>query len=120
MNYPAFTNDSVTMMYEGIRGALAADDALSGLGEEPRFRVRETPDWKLHGAELETEMLNRGSLMSSTGQRIKQFCRPRNDHVAQVGAREPADSTLAGFAVVGRGDPLMLVLLFKATLFGRA
>jgi hypothetical protein len=48
------------MMYEGIRGALAADDALSGLGEEPRFRVRETPDWKLHGAELETEMLNRG------------------------------------------------------------
>jgi hypothetical protein len=60
MNYQAFTNDSVTMMYEGIRGALAADDALSGLGEEPRFRVRETPDWKLHGAELETEMLNRG------------------------------------------------------------
>jgi hypothetical protein len=60
MNYPAFTNDSLTMMYEGIRGALAADDALSGLGEEPRFRVRETPDWKLHAAELETEMLNRG------------------------------------------------------------
>jgi hypothetical protein len=60
MNYPAFTNDSLTMMYEGIRGALAADDALSGLGEEPRFRVRETPDWRLHAAELETEMLNRG------------------------------------------------------------
>ena len=39
MNYPAFTNDSLTMMYEGIRGALAADDALSGLGEEPKFRV---------------------------------------------------------------------------------
>jgi hypothetical protein len=60
MNYPAFTNDSLTMMYAGIRGALAADDALSGLGEEPRFRVRETPDWKLHAAELKTEMLNRG------------------------------------------------------------
>jgi hypothetical protein len=60
MNYQAFTNDSLTMMYEGIRGALAADDALSGLGEEPRFRVRETHDWKLHAAELETEMLNRG------------------------------------------------------------
>jgi hypothetical protein len=40
MNYPAFTNDSLTMMYEGIRGALASDDALTGLGEEPRFRVR--------------------------------------------------------------------------------
>ena len=60
MNYPAFTNDSLTMMYGGSPSALAADDALSGLGEEPRFRVRETPDWKLHGAELETEMLNRG------------------------------------------------------------
>jgi hypothetical protein len=60
MNYPAFTNDNLTMMYEGIRGALAADDALSGLGEEPRFRVRETTDWKLHAAELETQILNRG------------------------------------------------------------
>jgi hypothetical protein len=28
MNYQAFTNDSLTMMYEAIRGALAADDAL--------------------------------------------------------------------------------------------
>jgi hypothetical protein len=28
MNYQAFTNDSLTMMYEGVRGALAADDAL--------------------------------------------------------------------------------------------
>jgi hypothetical protein len=48
MNYQAFTNDSLTMMYEGIRGALVADDALSALGEERRFRVRETPEWKRH------------------------------------------------------------------------
>jgi hypothetical protein len=60
MNYQAFTNDSLTMMYEGVRGALASDDALSRLGEEPRFRVRETPDWKKHAGELESEMLNRG------------------------------------------------------------
>jgi hypothetical protein len=60
MNYQAFTNDSLTMMYEGIRGALASDDALSGLGEEPRFRVRETPEWKKHAADLESEMLKRG------------------------------------------------------------
>lgn len=60
MNYQAFTNDSLTMMYEGIRGALAADDALGGLGEQPRFRVRETPDWKTHASELEAEMLRRG------------------------------------------------------------
>jgi hypothetical protein len=59
MNYPAFTNDSLTMMYEGIRGALAADDALKRQGMGARFRVRETPDWKLHAAELETEMLHR-------------------------------------------------------------
>jgi hypothetical protein len=62
MNYPAFTNDSLTMMYEGIRGALASDDALTGLGEEPRFRVRVTPDWKQHAADLEAEMLKRGMM----------------------------------------------------------
>jgi hypothetical protein len=62
MNYPAFTNDSLTMMYEGIRGALAADDALKRQGMEARFRVRETPEWKLHAAELETEMLRRGMM----------------------------------------------------------
>jgi hypothetical protein len=60
MNYPAFTNDSLTMMYEGVRGALASDDALSGLGKEPRFCIRETPEWKKHGGELESEMLKRG------------------------------------------------------------
>ena len=62
MNYQAFTNDSLTMMYDGVRGALAADDSLSGLGEEPRFRVRETPDWKKHAADIEFEMLKRGML----------------------------------------------------------
>jgi hypothetical protein len=62
MNYQAFTNDSITMMYEGIRGAMAADDALKRQGMEIRFRVRETPEWKLHAAELETEMLRRGMM----------------------------------------------------------
>ena len=37
MNYEAFTNDSLTMMYEGVRGALAADDTLKAEGEKPRF-----------------------------------------------------------------------------------
>jgi hypothetical protein len=60
MDYPAFTNDSLTMMYEGVRGALAADDALSGQGEESRFGVRQTPAWKKHAADLEQEMLKRG------------------------------------------------------------
>jgi len=60
MNYQAFTNDSLTMMYEGIRGALAADDEFRRLGGEPRFRVRETPEWKTHAGALEAEMLRRG------------------------------------------------------------
>ena len=59
MNCRAFTNDSLTMMYEAIRGAMAADDALKRQGLAIRFRVRETPDWKKH-ADLESEMLKRG------------------------------------------------------------
>src|SRR6267154_1000635 len=60
MNCQAFTNDSLTMLYEAIRGALAADDALTRQGLAIRFRVRETPDWKKHAADLESEMLKRG------------------------------------------------------------
>ncbi|MCG2633197.1 hypothetical protein L6654_42545 [Bradyrhizobium sp. WYCCWR 13023] len=60
MDYRAFTNDSLTMMYEGIRAALASDNAQKAAGDKPRFRVRETRDWREHAANLETEMLNRG------------------------------------------------------------
>ena len=60
MDYQAFTNDGLTMMYEGVRGALAADDALKQQDQETRFRVRETPDWRKHAASLEAEMLKRG------------------------------------------------------------
>jgi hypothetical protein len=60
MNYEAFTNDSLTMMYEAVRGALAADDALKRQGQETRFRIHETPDWKKHAADLEAEMIKRG------------------------------------------------------------
>lgn len=56
MNYGAFINDSLTMMYEGVRGALSTDDALKGQGGETRFRVRETSDWKKYAADLEGEM----------------------------------------------------------------
>ena len=62
MNYQAFTNDSLTMMYEAVRGALAADDALTRQGMETRFRARETHEWKLHAADLEAEMLKRGMI----------------------------------------------------------
>jgi hypothetical protein len=60
MNYQAYTNDSLTMMYEAIRGALAADDGLKRRGLPVRFRVRENPDWKNYAADLEAEMLKRG------------------------------------------------------------
>ena len=46
MNYQAFTNDSLTVLYEAVRGALAADEALKRQGMEARFRVRETPERK--------------------------------------------------------------------------
>jgi hypothetical protein len=62
MNYEAFSNDSLMMMYEGVRGALGADDALKAQGGETRFRVRETPGWKSHAADLEAEMLRRGMI----------------------------------------------------------
>jgi hypothetical protein len=64
MNYSAFTNDSLAMMYEAVRGALAADDALERQGQETRFRVRETPEWKKHAADLESEMLKRGLMLN--------------------------------------------------------
>ncbi len=60
MNYKAFTDASLTMMYEGIRGALAADDALEREHRELPFRVRETHEWKHHATDLEAEMLERG------------------------------------------------------------
>jgi hypothetical protein len=60
MDYTVFTNDSLTMMYEAVRGALAADDALKRQGMATQFRVRETPEWKKHAVDLEQEMLKRG------------------------------------------------------------
>jgi hypothetical protein len=59
MDYHAFTDESLATMHFCIRGALAADDELSRLGAEPRFRVRETLAWKKHAADLEAELLRR-------------------------------------------------------------
>jgi hypothetical protein len=62
MNYQAFTNESLTMMYAAVRGALNADDSVERQGGESKFKVRDTPDWKKHAADLEAEMLRRGML----------------------------------------------------------
>jgi hypothetical protein len=60
LNYQSFTNDSLTMMYDGVRGALVSADTTKAQGGETRFRVRETPDWKQPAADLDSEMLKRG------------------------------------------------------------
>jgi hypothetical protein len=62
MNYSAFTNDSLTMMYEVVRGALVADDTAEKQGDEPPFRVRNTTAWMAHVAELEAEIIRRGMI----------------------------------------------------------
>jgi hypothetical protein len=36
MNYPAFTNENLTMMYAAVRGALVADDSV----ERPGWRTK--------------------------------------------------------------------------------
>jgi hypothetical protein len=60
MNYQAFTNETLLMMHQGARGALSVDDELVKLGEDPRFKVRDTLNWTMHVDELETEMARRG------------------------------------------------------------
>jgi hypothetical protein len=60
MYYEGFTDDSLVKLYDGVREALADDEAFREIGGEGRFRVRKTPAWKLHAADLEAEMLRRG------------------------------------------------------------
>jgi hypothetical protein len=62
INIDAISHVLITLMYEAIRGAMTADDAITRKGTETRFRIRETPEWKLHAADLETEMLKRGMM----------------------------------------------------------
>jgi hypothetical protein len=60
MNYQAFTKATLILMHSGARGALSVDDELATLGEEVRFKVRDTLNWTLHITELEAEMTRRG------------------------------------------------------------
>ncbi len=93
MDYRAFTNGSLTMMYEGIRGALAADDTLEKDGRGLVFRVRETAEWKKHAAELEAEMLKRGMFFEviewSEGQGKLPLRAPKNRDTKTCAFCEP-------------------------------
>jgi len=62
MDYQAFTNASLTMMYEGVRGRCRRRRAQA-TGPGNSFRVRETPEWKKHAAALEAEMLKRENVL---------------------------------------------------------
>jgi hypothetical protein len=68
-------------MYEVVRGALDADDTLKVRGEEIRFRVRETAEWKKHAADLEMEMIKRGMIFEvinwSQGQAVRFARQPK-------------------------------------------
>jgi hypothetical protein len=89
MNYQAFTNDALLMMHHSARGALAVDDELSQLGQEKRFRVRETPDWKEHATGLEAEMLRRSMSFVAINWSEDQ---PSVDACLQPGDEPPKDS----------------------------
>ena len=65
MNYQAFTKETLILMHSGARGALSVDDELAALGEELRFKVRDTLNWTLHITELEAEMARRGMIFEA-------------------------------------------------------
>ncbi|MHC2336537.1 hypothetical protein [Bradyrhizobium sp. USDA 4454] len=60
MTCGAITDASLRMIYETIRSALEADDECEASGEDPKFKVRSTAEWKRHAGDLEAEMLKRG------------------------------------------------------------
>jgi hypothetical protein len=60
MNYEAFANNGLTLLYETIRAALKVDDSRADEGAEPQFHIRDTAEWKKFAGALETEMLKRG------------------------------------------------------------
>jgi hypothetical protein len=78
-------------MLDEHRGAMAADDALKRQGMEIRFRIRETFEWKLHAAELKTEMLRRGMMFEVIDwSEIRRGYRSRNDGFGLRSARSPS------------------------------
>jgi hypothetical protein len=73
MNYTAFTNDSLTMMYEAVRGALAADDALKRQGMETRSAFGKHPSGNGTPANWSQKCSSAECFStSSTGRKIKR------------------------------------------------
>ena len=59
MNIPGFSTNGLKMMHDGIRNALAHDDALPN-GQDKTYGVREYADWRDHGDRIESELNTRG------------------------------------------------------------
>jgi hypothetical protein len=52
MNYDRMTTQSLKALLEGVRTALATDDATSP-GQQRPYGARLTPDWRNHGSAIE-------------------------------------------------------------------
>jgi hypothetical protein len=72
------------------------DDTLKARGEEIRFRVRETAEWKQHAADLKMEMIKRGMIFEvinwSQGQQSFPY---RMDGTASLCRHAAARSSLS-------------------------
>ena len=61
MNIPGYSTNGLKMMQEGVRKALAEDDALPA-GQDKVYNVREFPDWGEHSDRIEAELDSRGAV----------------------------------------------------------
>jgi hypothetical protein len=96
MNYQAFTDDALLLMHYAAVGALAVDDELEKLGHDQRFRIRETPDWIEHSAELEAEMRRRGMSFDAIKWSDDEASASHLADAPQLPGPEPNDSRSLG------------------------
>jgi hypothetical protein len=61
MNIPGYSTNGLKMMQDGLRKALADDDALP-TGQDKLYGVREFPDWREQSNKIEAELDSRGAI----------------------------------------------------------
>ena len=62
MNYSAFTNDSLLMMTRASEGHSRLTTRFASKVRNAGFTFGKPPEWKMHAADLEFEMLKRGMI----------------------------------------------------------
>jgi hypothetical protein len=60
MNIQTVTDESLRMLYQGVRNAIKADVDAVAAGKVTPCATLETADWREHAAALENEMVKRG------------------------------------------------------------